>query len=147
MALEYPLNRRSTLSSGRFSEYSQLSNLGIRQFAFHLTSSATLTKRNVYEKLGADVHEQMFQSGGQSESNHQCLVPKHARQSESDIRYEKLPQLCRIVLAGLSIKQTLTGASPKSLGVEKEYFYGHFWDGEQNLKTDIRIPITLPDNA
>ncbi|GFW63704.1 uncharacterized protein TNCV_667731 [Trichonephila clavipes] len=46
MALEYPLDRRSTLSFGRFSEYSQLSNLGIRQSAFHLTSSATLTKSN-----------------------------------------------------------------------------------------------------
>ncbi|GFW87737.1 transposable element tc3 transposase [Trichonephila clavipes] len=44
MALEYPLDRRSTLSFGRFSEYSQLSNLGIRQFTFHLTSSATSPK-------------------------------------------------------------------------------------------------------
>ncbi|GFT95316.1 hypothetical protein TNCV_3326061 [Trichonephila clavipes] len=46
MTLEYPLDRRSTLSFGRFSEYSQLLNLGIRQSAFHLTSSATLTKSN-----------------------------------------------------------------------------------------------------
>ncbi|GFX97457.1 uncharacterized protein TNCV_2840171 [Trichonephila clavipes] len=46
MALEYPLDRRSTLSFGRFGEYSQLPNLGNRQSAFHLTSSATLTKSN-----------------------------------------------------------------------------------------------------
>ncbi|GFX29893.1 uncharacterized protein TNCV_4750211 [Trichonephila clavipes] len=44
MALEYPLNRRSPLSFGRFGEYSQLPNLGHRQSAFHITSSATLTK-------------------------------------------------------------------------------------------------------
>ncbi|GFW36135.1 uncharacterized protein TNCV_4929981 [Trichonephila clavipes] len=46
MALEYPLDRRSPLSFGRFGEYSQLPNLGNRQSAFHLTSSATLTKSN-----------------------------------------------------------------------------------------------------
>ncbi|GFW28658.1 uncharacterized protein TNCV_3713731 [Trichonephila clavipes] len=44
MALEYPLDRRSPLSFGWFGEYSQLPNLGNRQSAFHLTSSATLTK-------------------------------------------------------------------------------------------------------
>ncbi|GFX17597.1 transposable element tc3 transposase [Trichonephila clavipes] len=43
MALEYPLDRRSPLSFGRFGEYSQLQ---YRQSAFHLTSSATLTKSN-----------------------------------------------------------------------------------------------------
>ncbi|GFW15679.1 uncharacterized protein TNCV_3581771 [Trichonephila clavipes] len=42
MALEYPLDRRSPF--GRFGEYSQLPNLGNRQSAFHLTSSAALTK-------------------------------------------------------------------------------------------------------
>ncbi|GFU32537.1 uncharacterized protein TNCV_1148181 [Trichonephila clavipes] len=46
MALEYPLDRRSPLSFGRFGEYSKLPNLGNRQSAFHLTSSATLTKSN-----------------------------------------------------------------------------------------------------
>ncbi|GFX80324.1 uncharacterized protein TNCV_3930771 [Trichonephila clavipes] len=46
MALEYPLDRRSPLSFGRFGEYSQLPNLGNRQSAFHLSSSATLTKSN-----------------------------------------------------------------------------------------------------
>ncbi|GFV91990.1 hypothetical protein TNCV_1894261 [Trichonephila clavipes] len=46
LLLEYPLDRRSTLSLRRFSEYSQLSNLGIRQSAFHRTSSATLPKSN-----------------------------------------------------------------------------------------------------
>ncbi|GFV65172.1 uncharacterized protein TNCV_2701141 [Trichonephila clavipes] len=46
MALEYPLDRRSTLSFGWFGEYSQLPNLGNRQSAFHLTSFATLTKSN-----------------------------------------------------------------------------------------------------
>ncbi|GFU26486.1 uncharacterized protein TNCV_2463301 [Trichonephila clavipes] len=68
MALEYPLDRRSPLSFGRFGEYSQLPNLGNRQSAFHLTSSATLTKSNgvmwvfrvfyswpyLFEKLGAE---------------------------------------------------------------------------------------------
>ncbi|GFT19058.1 uncharacterized protein TNCV_3212821 [Trichonephila clavipes] len=44
MTLEYPLDRRSSLSFGRFGEYSQLPNLGNRQSAFHLTSSTTLTK-------------------------------------------------------------------------------------------------------
>ncbi|GFW78254.1 uncharacterized protein TNCV_137231 [Trichonephila clavipes] len=44
MALEYPLDRRSPLSFGRFGENAQLPNLGNRQSAFHLTSSATLTK-------------------------------------------------------------------------------------------------------
>ncbi|GFX85238.1 hypothetical protein TNCV_4849201 [Trichonephila clavipes] len=67
MALEYPLDRRSRLSFGRFGEYSQLPNLGNRQSAFHLTSSATLTKSNgvvwvfasfilgpyIFEELGA----------------------------------------------------------------------------------------------
>ncbi|GFX68313.1 transposable element Tcb1 transposase [Trichonephila clavipes] len=46
MALEYPLDRRRTLSFGRFGEYSQLPNLRNIQSTFHLTSSATLTKSN-----------------------------------------------------------------------------------------------------
>ncbi|GFT03614.1 uncharacterized protein TNCV_3135801 [Trichonephila clavipes] len=44
--LGIPSDRRSTLSFLWFSEYSQLSNLGIRQSAFHLTSPATLTNSN-----------------------------------------------------------------------------------------------------
>ncbi|GFW73998.1 uncharacterized protein TNCV_545221 [Trichonephila clavipes] len=46
MALEYPLDRRSPLSFGRFGEYSQPPNLRNIQSTFHLTSSATLTKSN-----------------------------------------------------------------------------------------------------
>ncbi|GFX87158.1 hypothetical protein TNCV_4077451 [Trichonephila clavipes] len=53
MALEYPQDRLSPFSFGRFGEYSQLPNLGNRQSAFHLTSSATLPKR--FELLQATV--------------------------------------------------------------------------------------------
>ncbi|GFX52011.1 hypothetical protein TNCV_4653401 [Trichonephila clavipes] len=48
MALEYLLDRRSTLLFGWFGEYSQLPNLGNRQSAFHFTNSATLTKINEF---------------------------------------------------------------------------------------------------
>ncbi|GFV57681.1 uncharacterized protein TNCV_721241 [Trichonephila clavipes] len=143
MALEYPLDRQSTLSFGRFGEYSQLLNLGNRKSTFHLTSSATLTKNN-----GVDLQAPLclshiiFMQDGAPPHITRCVKDtlKHLFTEERVISHQfrhlwppRLPDLnlCDFWLWG-HLKQLVSCNQPRTLPDLKDSISQHVLNISQN---------------